>query len=602
MERLLTPPPRVPRASGRAAISPRPPRPLVRHILQIALLAVAAPVALARAQATDTTRHVLTYDDASEVAFLFNGAAALRAEHDTTIMAHDTVSGNVAVLEHSLTVAGTVLGRVVVINGDLTIERDARVDGEVVVTGGTVTIVDSTRVGGGIRTWTDRMRYRREGELVVAITAGESADSGAVNWFRRWRRRHLRTANRFVVRGGTYNRVEGLPVIFGPSIRQNTEIGQLNVAANAIYRSADHFHINGANTGYTAEVSLREGRRRGVAIGASAGDQVLPVESWQLRNSETALTSFFFHRDYRDWYNSTGERVFATLYGERGAQLTLSYGEERWQPRDTRDPFTLFRDGADWRPNPVLDAARFRILDAALHIDTRNNPADPRTGWLVTADLEHGRSNEVVQGPTSPLVRASALFPVRVRYTRLFADIARYNRLSPETQLNARLVIGGRLGGDPLPLERRFSLGGAGSLPGYDFRQRTSGADVLTCNGGVSIPGTPAQCERMILAQLEYRSDFALRLFRRRTREGESRHLVDQPATWLLFTDAGRGWLVGDRAGDERYGTWSLPSLGSFKGDFGAGLDLHWVGVYVAKSISDWSTSPNLVIRLRHRF
>jgi outer membrane protein assembly factor BamA len=238
-------------------------------------------------------------------------------------------------------------------------------------------------------------------------------------------------------------------------------------------------------------------------------------------------------------------------------------------------------------------------VDASLDFDTRNNAEDPRTGWLISADLEHGWSDEVTLGPTDPLVRAPALAPVRVRYTRLFADARRYNRMGPQGQLNLRLVLGARLGGDPLPLERRFSLGGAGSLPGYDFRQRTGGADVLSCNGSAVAPGTPALCERMVLGMAEYRHDFLLRLFR----HGEdSRYLIDRRAAWVLFTDAGRGWLVGARSADERYPSGELPSLRTFKTDAGLGLDLHWLGIYVAKSLSDWDLEPNLVVRLRHRF
>jgi outer membrane translocation and assembly module TamA len=49
--------------------------------------------------------------------------------------------------------------------------------------------------------------------------------------------------------------------------------------------------------------------------------------------------------------------------------------------------------------------------------------------------------------------------------------------------LNLRLLVGGWLSGDDLPLQRRFALGSAGSLPGYDFRQILPGTDVLTCAG-----------------------------------------------------------------------------------------------------------------------
>ena len=46
----------------------------------------------------------------------------------------------------------------------------------------------------------------------------------------------------------------------------------------------------------------------------------------------------------------------------------------------------------------------------------------------------------------------------------------------------------------------------------------------------------------------------------------------------------------------------SFPSLNTFKYDVGTGIDLHYVGFYVAKSLTDWSNSAKFIVRLRHRF
>ncbi len=547
------------------------------------------------AQRADT----LSYDDAAEVAYLYDLPAALRATRDLTIPASQTIQGDLSVLEATLTVAGRVTGRVVVINGDVTLAPGARIDGDLVVTGGEVRGADSASVGGALKLYRPVMMYRMEGDRVVAVR-----DDGrsVANWFRRWKRRHERSMSRIKLKGGTYNRVEGMPVLFGPSIRSNNALGPLRVEALGIYRSADGFEWKADNLGYTTNAEMQFGYGRGVAIGVDAFDVVEAVEPWQLRDSEIGLASFFLRRDYRDYYNRKGWRGYVSLREGSSLSLTLGYGKERWQPRLARDPFTLFRNSSDWRTNPIMDAGRFELVDATLAYDTRNNVSNPWTGWLVVANVEHGWSPEVSLGPAAPLARANASSPASLDYTRGFLDARRYNRISPQSQLNLRLVLGGWLGGDPLPLQKRFSLGGAGTLPGYDFRDIASGEDVLTCSDDSAIPGSPAQCERVALLQAEYRGNLRFHLFGGAGTGGWNWSFY-HPLQWVVFADAGRGWLLHERDADGVVrGASAFPSLGTFKSDIGIGLDAEVLGIFIAKSLTDAGNPINFSIRLRHRF
>ncbi|HEU4585454.1 MAG TPA: BamA/TamA family outer membrane protein [Gemmatimonadaceae bacterium] len=566
--------------------------------------------ATARAQRADTTARAdtaqradtLSYDDAAEVAYLYNLPAALRATRDLTIPASQTIEGDLSVLEASLTVAGHVTGRVVVINGDVALAPGARIDGELVVTGGEVRGADSASVGGALKLYRPVMMYRMEGDRVVAV---QDDSRSVANWFRRWKRRHERSMSRITLKSGTYNRVEGMPVLFGPTIRSNNPLGPLRVEALGIYRSADGFEWKADNLGYTTNTEMQFGYGRGVAVGVDAFDIVQAAEPWQLRDSEIGLASFFLHRDYRDYYNRKGWRGYVSLREGSSLSLTVGYGKERWQPRMARDPFTLFRNSAVWRANPVMDAGRFELLDATIRYDTRNNIDNPWTGWLVVANVEHGWSPDVVLGPAAPLARPAAPdapSPNSVSYTRGFLDARRYNRISPQSQLNLRLVLGGWLAGDPLPLQRRFSLGGAGTLPGYDFRDVTSGEDVLTCSDGASLPGSPAQCERVALLQAEYRGNLRFHLFGGAGAGGWNWSFY-HPLQWVVFADAGRGWLLHERAGDGTIQSApAFPSLGTFKSDIGIGLDAEVLGVFIAKSLTDAGGPINFSVRLKHRF
>jgi len=73
-------------------------------------------------------------------------------------------------------------------------------------------------------------------------------------------------------------------------------------------------------------------------------------------------------------------------------------------------------------------------------------------------------------------------------------------------------------------------------------------------------------------------------------------------AQWVVFADAGRGWLVGSRQGDLQYPKDALPSLSTFKSDLGIGFDAGLIGLYMAKSISDSREPPNFFVRVGRRF
>ena len=578
-----------------------------RMLAALALLAV--PAAL---NAQDPERVAAQNELPRELAELalerYNGSAALRATGSLTIPADQRVDGDVAVLDGPLTIAGRVLGSVVVINGDLVFVQGAQVDGDVLVVGGIVDGERGARIGGSVTRNPRPLRHRREdGRLVLE-------EEGRVTSVVRNLRR---TTSRIRLTAGGYNRVEGLPVIAGPIYRRRTDWGTIRAEALGILRSANEFEWSGANVGHDARLEVRVGDRRGFALGGRLYDVVDGVETWHLKGSEVALASFFFHRDFRDYYDRHGARGYATVLLGSDAELELGYARERWGARTVADPFTLFRDADPWRPNPLADAGEFDIIDATLTYDTRNDIRDPWSGWLITATAEHGRSDAATLAPLTPLARDATPGAVEpVDYARAFLDVRRYNRVSPDGQLNFRLVLGGSMGEDPLPVQRRFALGGPGTLPGFDFRRAIAGDDVLTCTEDLRtvdplrpLPeGRPAQCERIALLQVEYRGD--LRIGIGGIEPGDDRDesrwhrfRVQHVGQWVVFADAGRGWLVGpSRVGEIQYRAGQVPQPRTFKTDVGAGLDFDVIGFFVAKSTSHPDESANFFVRLRHRF
>ena len=571
-------------------------------------LALAAHPAAARAQehgAGDTTaaQQALPRDVVRDVVDAYNAPAALRASGRIEIGADREIDGNVAVLNGPVEIAGHVAGSVTAVNADVLLSPTARIDGDLLVVGGTVQGRDSALVGGQLRVYREVLAYHQDGDRIVADREAAPEDE---RWWRRWERRPRRTTSKLTLATvGTYNRVEGLPIYLGPSLRQLESWGTVSANAYGVLRSADHFSWETQNFGHNVAGELRFGRDRGAAVGGRLYDVIAPVEDWQLSDLEVGLASFFLHRDYRDYYEQHGGTIYGALYATRDASLTASLSEERWASRSERDPFSLLRNSAAWRPNPALDDMLLHRANATLRVDTRNDVDDPWSGWYVLGDVERGVGMVGFAGPTSP--GTSSIGAGSAQYVRGFLDLRRYNRLAPDAQLNFRVVLGGWLGGDALPLERRLSVGGPGSIPGFDFRSRVGTVDAGTCSeGGSAPPGVPAQCERIALAQVEYRGDLHLGIFGAdvdidRDDSRMRRYGWHTNATWVAFADAGRGWLLGAPGDGLHYHTDEVPPFGTFRTDLGVGLDFDVLGVYVAKAMST-NEPANIFLRVRHRF
>lgn len=577
------------------------------------LLALAVP-ATAFAQVTSRQEAVqvrgpraIPGDVVDDVTSVFNSGGVRRVSGSLTIAAGEEIASDLAIVDGTLTIAGRVTGRIVAVNADVVLQSTARVERDVTILGGQFHPGEGGVVVGDVRVYSDQVELEFQGDRVVIRE--ETQDE---QWYRQRERWRTRTwSDLRLVSARTYNRVEGLPVLIGPAFGRDFGWGRLTLEALGVLRSVGGFDWTSANVGHSVKAELRLGHRGGLRLGGRLFDIVEPVEPWHLSDPEVGLASFFLHRDYRDYFDRHGASLHGAVFFGGGADVSVAYSDQRWSSRTTRDPWTLFRDNDGWRPNPLMDAGKFHIVNTTLRYDTRNDDRDPWSGWHVVADYEYGTGRITDYGPTSPFVRTRTP-DGRTRYDRAFLDLRRYNRVSPDGQLNLRLVLGGWLSGDELPLQRRFSVGGPGTIAGNDFRRFEPGVDYWACSGervdaipGVPLypPGAPAQCERVMLAQVEIRGDLRADPFGVLHGERDQRRFGwGRRTEWVVFADAGRGWLVGPRVGDLQYRDGQFPGLGTFRTDVGIGLRLDDLGLYFAKSLSEHHAPVNFFVRLKPRF
>ena len=534
----------------------------------------------------------------SEAVRFYNAPTTARLAGRVRLPAGHLWQGDVAIRNGPAMVGGRVIGSLLVLNGNAVLDSTAAITGELLVIGGTV-LGARDSVQGGVRAYTEPLPYRLIGDtLVHAPDLWRRLSLSARYVFGRGESR----SSLMLATGGTYNRVEGLPIVAGPSVdvRLGSRV-QLRGSAAGVFRTARSINRECCDLGYSVRAEIRVGDRRPVALALRAFDLVTPVEDWGLRANEVGWEAFFVRRDYRDYYRNNGTAARLTWQAEMPLSLAVELRHEHQTSVDARDPWSVSRTSLPWRPNPPIDAGNYVTIAPSLTLDTRNDRDQPSSGWFVRGIVDVSRSDDAHPAAGFPgTIRDSAALLGAYRFTRAFFDVRRYNRISAQGRLNLRLVLGGWLGGDPLPIHKRLSLGGPEPLPGYDFRQSA-------CNAAASsgpFAGTSlAACDRVIAVQAEYRGHVSLRTrYNAEGGEGEGLGYLTRflrGPDFVVFGDAGQGWLVG--SGPGRLTSGRLPRLANWLADLGLGVDWGGFGLYVTKAVTV-GQPLRITARLEHRF
>jgi hypothetical protein len=540
-----------------------------------------------------------------EVITLYNARTTTRLVGRTRLPRGNEWLGNVAVRNGPVFVGGRVQGTLLVVNGDAFLDTTAQITGDLIVVGGIVEGAEQeeggARIGGAVRVYREPLLYRLRGEgdeIVYAPNLRRRLFNPAarVSWGEADSRSSLTIAT-----GGTFNRVEGLPIVFGPLLDWKLQDNfRFRIDALGVFRSAGDLSDSRSDLGYMFRGELRANEVKPFGVGIRAYDVVAPVEDWGLRNAEIGWSAFMFGRDYRDYYlnKGWGARVFA--HPERQLALGLEVRYD-WQTSVAeRDPWTVFRNSDLWRPNPPIDEGHYTTVTASATLDTRNDVDDPTSGWLVRSTWEHGRSKDVTPHFGIPVtVRDDIPTDGSYAYNRLFVDVRRYARISPSGRLNLRLVTGGWMGGDALPIQRRLSLGGPDPMPGHPFRASACNRDIVDPDFAGSLL---AACDRVISLQAEYRGHLKLNWSYNPSRgdpDDEGSFFWLEGLDLVFFTDAGQAWLVGNGPG--RVPSGQLPKFESWLVDVGLGVDWGGFGMYLAKAVTT-GERLRLTVRLDHRF
>jgi hypothetical protein len=530
----------------------------------------------------------------SEILTTWSDPSTIKLTGGLSIPRGATLSGQIASFRGIVRIAGEVEGPLTVINGDLVILPGGRVSGDVLVAGGVFTVEPGGIHEGRQRVFWEAAPLQRLSDGSLAVRERRRPLGEFATAERIFGTGSIRTTIRLTTTQ-TYNRIEGLGIVFGPAFEWRpspSTTGTLDI--RGILRTAPDPSPFRRDIGWVVRNDWQFRGTRGFGFGVRTYSVIAGIEEHTLPKDEIGWNAVLFQRDNRDYFSSEGVAGGFYNYFSRRLRVELSGRYEKQGSVRANDPWSLFRNDS-WRPNPLIDDGHYTTLGLSAQYDSRNSASDPSSGWYVRGSVDHSSSDDVAPVDLPTTVR-DRLPTGDYAFNRYTIDIRRYNRLSREAQINLRVWSGGWLSGDPLPLQRRLSLGGPDLLPGYAFRS-------ITCAPvGFSDPSTPALCDRALITQAEFRHKLQLRAgytVRDPDHQELDRFIGVEDPSLVIFGNAGSAWLAGDGPG--RVPSNRIRSIDEWKADVGVGIDAGGIAGYITKALTD-NEPVRFYLRLERRF
>ncbi len=259
-----------------------------------------------------------------------------------------------------------------------------------------------------------------------------------------------------------YNRVDGFVLGLARDPLQWDEPDQAKVYGQVGYAfGLDKWRYE---IGVEARPFLSSDETYGLKLGASYRYNTVTNDLWKANWIENSLAFFFFRNDFFDYYGVEGWTFYAVQRLSPKLQVSAGFRTEDHSSLRQTSHWSLF--GGDPVPyNPSVTQGRMKTFVAALEGGAVSDLNEFPRGWAFRADGETGDS------------------PIGT-FRSLTGDVRAYVPVSRFSYLALRLR-GGTAGGD-VPLQNRFSIGGIGTVRGYE-QNYIGGTSIALANAEYAI-------------------------------------------------------------------------------------------------------------------
>jgi hypothetical protein len=257
----------------------------------------------------------------------------------------------------------------------------------------------------------------------------------------------------------------------------------------------DHDHFNHAYVAGHLSYKMASGRAgyalgferpffgpRKLYIGGELHDLTASDDQWQVSSLEASLAAIGPRRSFRDYYRRRGVQIGAAYRPHPQVEILAAWRGERHEALGVESDFSFWNGDEPFRPNTTVQVGRLNAIILGASVDGAGFDHESLDASYRRHQLDSLFGDRLDSPPTrndpTPIWRidwtseiSPDAFGSDFDFNRHIVS-ARYRKaLSPHQDVGVR-AIGGWSGGT-LPPQRRFSIGGIGSVHGYDFKEST---------------------------------------------------------------------------------------------------------------------------------
>jgi hypothetical protein len=367
------------------------------------------------------------------------------------------ITGDVIAVSGDLIVRGHVGGSAIAYLGDVILDSTAVVDGDVVARRGRIIQSPGSQIAGNVvqgrmpgleigRDEEEPLAFRATDEEPDLLSTRREDDEN-ISGSRHRRHRELDLGEGSDLKLA-YNKVDGL--FLGLSVDEFpfSDYGvRFHTFGWGGYAFSSH---NWQGQGGIGFGFLPRGQ---LELSLDAYHQTQTEDSWYMSDTENSLAAFFFHEDFRDYYERDGFGTTLNWKPFRAMSLSVRYQAEQQATLDNTTNWALFGPNKNFLPNWPIQEGMLREFMLGAGFDNRDDKEEPMQGWRLAAEAE-------LTGPDM-----SSDFD----YNRYTLDARRYQPLGRYINFDNRVRLGNSEG--TLPPQKRFYLGGPSSLQGYSLKE-----------------------------------------------------------------------------------------------------------------------------------
>ncbi|HEY7290934.1 MAG TPA: POTRA domain-containing protein [Vicinamibacterales bacterium] len=264
---------------------------------------------------------------------------------------------------------------------------------------------------------------------------------------------------------------------FGAAVFDHTSFNHSYVAGHISYKFAPD------RVGYALGFERPFFGDKKLYVGGELHDLTASDDQWQVSSLEASLAAFGPRESFRDYYRRRGVQIGTAFRPNPHVELLAIWRSQREEPLPVATDFSLWNSDDAFRPNVVAQDGRLNALIVGASVDSgsfnlesldatyRRHQLDTFYGERLNYAADRHAATMVWRVDWSTEISPPDAFSSDFDFRRSVVSARMRTPLSEHQDFGVR-ALGGWTEGI-VPPQRLFSIGGIGSVHGYEFKEAT---------------------------------------------------------------------------------------------------------------------------------